>query len=110
MVGNSSQRSDLIVFLLADVLFWVHFSAHLQVEELCELLSQEVYVQNYNKILDDTGLGGLKINFKPAQKKKEKGKMQEEKKKEDRKVTKTPPKQTKKATSTKPKDEQMELR
>ena len=34
-------------------------------------MPQEVYVRNYNKILEDSGLGELKINYKPTHKEKQ---------------------------------------
>ena len=54
-------------------------------------MPHEKYIQNYNKLLEDTGLGGLKVNYKSEKKKvsSKTKKVSKVKKEEDkRKITK----------------------
>ena len=51
-------------------------------------MTHEEYIKNYNKLLEDTGLGGLKVNPKSAQQKKKEEKFKQKvvKKNEGKKV------------------------
>ena len=50
-------------------------------------MSKDVYIQNYNKLLEDSGLGALKVNYNSDEKKK--GNKKEETNKEETTVRKT---------------------
>ena len=63
-------------------------------------MPHEVYMQNYNKILVDSGLGALRVNYNPDDKKKN---TKEETKNEDKTVRKS-----RRVTITEPKEEDEE--